>query len=682
MAANKISIKFDIDKKDLEIVTGKVLTLQQQIKILKQEIQKPGYSPAELDALRKKLGDTEDAFKATKAKSGDLLTSLQLIPGPIGEIASKVNGAISILKQFGSFKIEDLKFQIKETIDDFKDVIKTIGQATGITKLYTTASNALASAFVKVGVGEAAATAGAKAFSAALISTGIGALVVALGLAVQGLMDFASGSDEAEKQQKQLNDELERSNMLLDMDLASAKRRQAERIASLKSQGANEKTIRAQGIKDLKEQLSLTQTAIGENIEKERQLQKEGKKGLEDVYKQRNKLEGQQKDLISQIKIAELDNITETNKQIKTQNEQAVQNTIKSNEKLNKAEADRLAQQKADAAERRRLTDESIKLFQEEKKAEEERVSGRKDFAKSIRDLYVSLITDENARRRAEIKNAQKDELEALEKDKNFLELSETEKARIRYAVREKNSNEINDLNKKSKDKQTKDDEEAANAQIAIEQKKFDAQQKLLGATASAITALADIVGKNTLAGKALAVAASLINTYTAIAGSLAQYSKPGAPPIPGFAIAQAVATGLVGFKAVADIIKTPVPNSSTGGGAPEQPRKLASGGMVSGRGGPKSDLIPAMLSNGESVINAQSTAMFKPLLSSINAIGGGRRFADGGLAVGSFSQQQALSDLQSSMNLQATPIKTYVVASDMTSQQMMDRSIKSRSTI
>jgi hypothetical protein len=73
---------------------------------------------------------------------------------------------------------------------------------------------------------------------------------------------------------------------------------------------------------------------------------------------------------------------------------------------------------------------------------------------------------------------------------------------------------------------------------------------------------------------------------------------------------------------------------------------------------------------------------MFKPLLSSINAIGGGRRFADGGLAVGSFSQQQALSDLQSSMNLQATPIKTYVVASDMTSQQMMDRSIKSRSTI
>jgi hypothetical protein len=88
------------------------------------------------------------------------------------------------------------------------------------------------------------------------------------------------------------------------------------------------------------------------------------------------------------------------------------------------------------------------------------------------------------------------------------------------------------------------------------------------------------------------------------------------------------------------------------------------------------------MLSNGESVINAQSTAMFRPLLSSINSIGGGKRFADGGLAIGSFSQDEALSQLQNSLSLNQAPIKTYVVASDMTNQQMMDRNIKTRSTI
>lgn len=228
------------------------------------------------------------------------------------------------------------------------------------------------------------------------------------------------------------------------------------------------------------------------------------------------------------------------------------------------------------------------------------------------------------------------------------------------------------------KDKQTADARANAEAQIAIEQKKFEAQQKLLGATAAALTAVADIVGKNTVAGKSLAVAASLINTYSAIAGQLAAFSKV---PIPAYAIVQAVATGLVGFKAVSDIIKTPVPTGGAGG-TTEQPRKLALGGMVNGPGSGRSDLIPAMLSNGESVINAQSTAMFKPLLSSINAIGGGKRFADGGLAVGGFSQEQALSQLQSSLNVTTPPIKTYVVASDMTNQQMLDRNIKDRSTL
>jgi hypothetical protein len=244
---------------------------------------------------------------------------------------------------------------------------------------------------------------------------------------------------------------------------------------------------------------------------------------------------------------------------------------------------------------------------------------------------------------------------------------------------------------KKIQDDQTANAKANAEAQISIEQKKFDAQQKLLMAVASAINAVADIAGKNTVAGKALAVAATSINTFAAIAGQLrASTASPGAA-IPGYAIAQAIATGLVGFKAVADIIKTPVPGAGGGGGggtpqtqgtAVPRPRGMATGGLVQGIGGPKSDLIPAMLSNGESVINAQSTSMFRPLLSSINAIGGGKRFADGGLAVGSFSQDQALSQLQSSMAFQQTPIKTYVVASDMSNQQMLDRNIKTRSTI
>src|SRR5215211_7646938 len=57
----------------------------------------------------------------------------------------------------------------------------------------------------------------------------------------------------------------------------------------------------------------------------------------------------------------------------------------------------------------------------------------------------------------------------------------------------------------------------------------------------------------------------------------------------------------------------------------------FADGGFVSGPGSSRSDSVPAMLSNGEFVINASAAARFGPLLSAINS-GKVGRFADGGL--------------------------------------------------
>lgn len=56
-----------------------------------------------------------------------------------------------------------------------------------------------------------------------------------------------------------------------------------------------------------------------------------------------------------------------------------------------------------------------------------------------------------------------------------------------------------------------------------------------------------------------------------------------------------------------------------------------ASGGLVRGPGGPRSDSIPARLSNGEFVVNAHATRRYIGLLSRINS--GVRSFQDGGLA-------------------------------------------------
>jgi hypothetical protein len=56
----------------------------------------------------------------------------------------------------------------------------------------------------------------------------------------------------------------------------------------------------------------------------------------------------------------------------------------------------------------------------------------------------------------------------------------------------------------------------------------------------------------------------------------------------------------------------------------------LATGGMVHGPGTATSDSVPAMLSNGEYVVNARATAKNRHLLEAINA-GGRARFAEGG---------------------------------------------------
>ena len=330
MATKKIDIQFDIDNKAVKIAGEETMKLTQQVRLLKAELASGKYSQQEFELLSKKLGDVQDQMQKTRARSGDLFTSLQLIPGPIGEIASKFNGAIALLKTFSSFSLADLTFQFKETADDIKDIIAFLGRATGITALYTTLNNALARSFVAVGVGEQAAAVGARAFSAALIATGIGALVVALGYAVNALIDFVTNTDDATAAQERLAKAIASVNQILEMDLADAARRQKLRIATLKRDGAEESKIREPGITDLKENLRLTQQALDENRALESKVLKTGQGELKEVYAQQASLEEKQAQLINDIRVQTINNEIENNKQRDAQRQKNLQSAEKS----------------------------------------------------------------------------------------------------------------------------------------------------------------------------------------------------------------------------------------------------------------------------------------------------------------------------------------------------------------
>lgn len=98
-------------------------------------------------------------------------------------------------------------------------------------------------------------------------------------------------------------------------------------------------------------------------------------------------------------------------------------------------------------------------------------------------------------------------------------------------------------------------------AQTKITEEGFEARAKKLQQWSNALNSVADVVGKQTVAGKALAVSAALIDTYQAIAKA----NKLG-PPINIPAMIAAAATG---FGAVRNILKTKVPGQGDGGSMP-----------------------------------------------------------------------------------------------------------------
>jgi hypothetical protein len=116
-------------------------------------------------------------------------------------------------------------------------------------------------------------------------------------------------------------------------------------------------------------------------------------------------------------------------------------------------------------------------------------------------------------------------------------------------------------------DKQVAANSNASKAIMEIDKLTAENKLKMLDAVAGGLSLAADELGASTAAGKIAAVAAASISTYTAIAGQLAAFSNV---PVPGYAIAQAIITGATGLLQVKKILAVKTPKSKgSAGGAP-----------------------------------------------------------------------------------------------------------------
>ena len=126
----------------------------------------------------------------------------------------------------------------------------------------------------------------------------------------------------------------------------------------------------------------------------------------------------------------------------------------------------------------------------------------------------------------------------------------------------------LNEFKQQSDEQDVARAKEISDARIEITNEEEAAKRAALEGYAGALSTISGLISQETAAGKGLAIASSLINTYAAITGTLNSVAKTPAGGIPGFAIAQAIATGVAGFAAVKKIASVQVPG---GGGGSSQ---------------------------------------------------------------------------------------------------------------
>ena len=230
-----------------------------------------------------------------------------------------------------------------------------------------------------------------------------------------------------------------------------------------------------------------------------------------------------------------------------------------------------LANQKAviDAQETKRINDENAKRLEQQreaykkqqeaaKKAEEERLL-------KIGEARVAAFQKEQS----EIKEKENIRLGLIKELDNENQTFLTESANKKIGIDLLTSSKQISVNSETYAKF----QENAKQDLLVKETAAKAEIELLTAVSNTAGILADVAGKETAAGKALAVAQALINTYQGISAGV----KLGYPA----AIPAVLAASVTGFKAVKSIIGVKVPGggggtSIPGGGSPQSFNALA----------------------------------------------------------------------------------------------------------
>ena len=580
---------------------------------------------------------------------------IQNTVGSIDELQSALKGVETQAK-----KTEKTVENVADAADDMGKKSEEAGKAgEGALKVMDEASGGLATRVKEVGggikaMGQAAiksfkaAVTGANSMKKALIATGIGAIVVALGLLVSYWDDIVGAISGVSSEQKQL---------LVDTQAtASAAQEQLEATSasenSLKLAGKSEKEIRDLKIEQTNEVIAATEQVL---------LQQKQQSKAQEEAMQRNKDIAQTviRLLLSPITLilATVDAMTAAISRIPgidiaTNLEEGfsggianmlfdpeetaaagaatVAETEKQLAKLKNSRdgiilqgqaADQAAYDKKKALDEKAAADAKALALQvaADKKAADEKAAADAqkllDQYKTNRDIINDLLQKADLDSIESTFNRAMAEL-AIQRDLDLQKLTDA------GALEE----EINIIKQSYTDKAKKLSKEEADYQKALRKQNIN---DALAATSSILANTKELIGEGMAGYKAVAIAQATIDTY---ASAQAAYKSVVGIPIVGPVLAP-IAAGVAvaaGIKSVQNIMKTKIPGGGGGGGG----------------------AVPSM----------PSVPAFNPSQAT-----GGTTVTAGNNVVTAGNQQGGTGN---------TVIKAYVVSDDMTSQQEKDKKI------
>ena len=480
---NKVGDAIENVGKDAKKTDGSFVNLRKELKQLTVQLQNLDPASKEFETVARRAGQIKEQMRGVADAINDAdpekfggkfqrtaegiagafsaVTGAQALFGQQSEEIEKqmlrVQGAIALTQGISAMK------ELKNDALDFATSIKTklVGAFTSLTAAELTNAEAtgtmtLLQKAYALAVGTS--TGAMKVFRLALVSTGIGALVVAIGFLIEKIASFVSNTDEATKAQnrfttatKKYNDEQERTRSNMD--------------------------------KQIQFQLDFAK-AVGASEEKQYEIQKSGLRKREILRQsdfEMNKLH------IQYLKQQKKDAIEEENFElVKSINEEIAKTKEKNNElialkyQLQREDITLTAQHNTDLKnEQKKASDESIKNNTEtaEKnaqiKAQED--AERLTLQRKFEDLTVANIDDANARDIMALKfkhDREKEDLKKQYADKKGL------KEEFDKMMLELDANQIAET-QKLKDEQKKAQDEK---ELADKNKKFEDQKASLEA--------------------------------------------------------------------------------------------------------------------------------------------------------------------------------------------------------